>query len=638
MPSGGRELVHPREDDRPDQESEPILLKQLVHQGVVVPTPPGPYNLTLTIRGRPVALTPEQEEMALAWARKLGTPYVDDPVFVANFLADFTAAVHSAHAMRTTSEPPLKLEEIDFTPAAEIVAAERAARERMTREERKALAAGRKAAREALRETYGHAIVDGERTELGTYLVEPSSIFMGRGKHPLRGRWKPGPRERDITLNLSRDAQRPEGDWAAIVWEPESMWVARWRDRLSGKTKYIWLGDTAAIKQSKETHKFDQATGLRTQLEAVRAHIEAGLVADDPRRRMVATACYLIDRLCLRVGDEKDPDEADTVGATTLRPEHVRLHDKAGAGAVQAGPGAVQGGAGAVHGLVEFRFLGKDSVEWHRKVELPEVVRHNLAELAQNARPSRNGRQNAAGNRPQLFPDVSSRDVNAFLSEAQKGLTAKVFRTCHATAVVHESLEASGVGERHPEYRKREAAAQANLAAARLCNHYKKAPASWPERQARIRARREQLAARVAEHRRRVQECADALAAACASAKAREEAACTPAARERAAATGRKRLEKARQKRDAARERLRKAEETLARYNSQTALAAKARTWNLGTSLKSYIDPRVYHQWGQRVGYDVLACYYPKTLQRRFAWARGEEEGAEELVAESLRS
>ncbi len=54
--------------------------------------------------------------------------------------------------------------------------------------------------------------------------------------------------------------------------------------------------------------------------EEVRAHIESALSDPDPKRRMVATACYLIDALGLRVGDEKDPDEADTVGATTLRP------------------------------------------------------------------------------------------------------------------------------------------------------------------------------------------------------------------------------------------------------------------------------------------------------------------------------
>ena len=27
----------------------------------------------------------------------------------------------------------------------------------------------------------------------------------------------------------------------------------------------------------------------------------------------------------MRVGDEKDPDEADTVGATTLRKEHIKI-------------------------------------------------------------------------------------------------------------------------------------------------------------------------------------------------------------------------------------------------------------------------------------------------------------------------
>ncbi len=579
-------------------------MRQLIHHGVVIPAPPGPYNLTLTVRGRLLALTPRQEEMALAWARKLGTPYVDDPVFARNFLADFSAALGV--------ESPLTLAEVDFTPAAEVIEAERAARERLTPEERKAQATARKAAREALRERYGHALLDGEPTELGTYLVEPSGIFMGRGKHPLRGRWKPGPEQRDITLNLSPDAPRPEGDWAEIVWQPEDMWIARWKDKLSGKTKYIWLADTAPVKQSREAHKFDRATELGANLEAVRVQIERELTSSDPRRRMVATACYLIDKLCLRVGDEKDPDEADTVGATTLRPEHVILHDD---------------------GLVEFKFLGKDSVLWHKKVSLPEIVRQNLVALGRNARPSRNG----AHGRPQLFADISSRDVNAFLGEMLPGLTAKVFRTYHATAIVRERLEGSAVSERDAEYRKREAVAQANLAAAMLCNHYKKAPATWAERRAKMQARREQLARRVEQLRRPLQEAKEALAAVRTAAKEKEEAARTPAARERAVASGRKRSEQARRKVEQAQARLQRAEEALARFTSQSAMIAKSRTWNLGTSLKSYIDPRVYQRWGECVGYDVLASYYPKTLQRKFAWVKAGEE-SEQPVAEEVES
>ena len=56
----------------------------------------------------------------------------------------------------------------------------------------------------------------------------------------------------------------------------------------------------------------------------------------------------------------------------------------------------------------------------------------------------------------------------------------------------------------------------------------------------------------------------------------------------------------------------------------QREAAAGKRTWNLGTSLKSYIDPRVYHRWGVKVKSDVIEKYYPKTLRRKFAWVKGE--------------
>jgi hypothetical protein len=47
--------------------------------------------------------------------------------------------------------------------------------------------------------------------------------------------------------------------------------------------------------------------------------------------------------------------------------------------------------------------------------------------------------------------------------------------------------------------------------------------------------------------------------------------------------------------------------------------------WNLVTSLKSYIDPRVYYRWGQQVEYDVLGKYYPTTLRRKHAWVKRED-------------
>ena len=571
------------------------MLTQLIHNGVAVPEPAAPIGLVLTIRGVPLALPPQVEEMALAWARKQGTPYVEDRTFARNFLADFSRALGI--------EPPLALDEVDFWPAVAVVEAEREARARLTPEEQKALAAERKARREALREQYGYVLADGERVELGNYLVEPSGIFMGRGEHPLRGRWKAGPRQGDISLNLSPDAPRPAGNWAEIVWQPESLWVAHWEDKLSGKVKYVWLGDTAPIKQAREARKFDQAHELQASLDLVRAQIERDLDDPDPRRRTLATVCTLIDLLCLRVGDEKDPDEADTVGATTLRPEQVRLH-----------PG----------GIVEFRFLGKDSVLWHRKITLPDAVRRNLEELIGQARPSgvrrSSNKRHPTRDRPQLFPSISSRNVNAYLSAIVPGLTAKVFRTHHATMAVRESLAHSGVEAGDPEFSKWEAASLANLEAAVLCNHTKKAPPNWPTSRQRFKDQERRAAERLQRCQAAVKAAEEALAAL--RRETREKRKAAPAARREQVRTRYElRIEQARRRLDRAREQALKARLALGKIRVQAEIAGKKRTWNLTTGLKSYIDPRVYARWGQQVEYDVLERYYPKTLRRRFSWA-----------------
>ena len=579
------------------------MLIQLIHNGVAVPEPAAPRGLVLEIRGQPAALTPKQEEMILAWARKQGTPYVEDPVFVRNFLADLSRELGV--------EPALELEELDLRPATHIVQAEQAARARLAPEERKALAAERKAQREALRERYGYAQVNGERVELANYVVEPSSIFMGRGEHPLRGRWKEGARQPDITLNLSPDAPCPPGEWAEVVWQPESLWVARWPDKLSGKIKYVWLSDTAAVKQAREALKFDKAHVLHAELERVRAQIAADLLDENARRRMLATACTLIDALGLRVGDEKDEDEADTVGATTLRVEHVKLHSD---------------------GVAEFKFLGKDSVLWHKKLALPEAVQRSLTELIAAAQqsPHTNGARRANTNKKQIFPDITSRSVNAYLSGIVPGLTAKVFRTHHATMAVRDSLAGSGVAADDPEYEKWEAANLANLAAAVLCNHTKKEPAGWAASRQRFKERQDNAEKRLDRCRAEVRRATETLDALRQEARERKEAA--PDQWQKVQARYEKKIEQARRRLEAAKGQSHKAQLSLGKIKAQTGIAAKKRTWNLGTSLKSYIDPRVYHQWGLQVGYDVLESYYPTALRRKFAWVRSQAQDTGEVT------
>ena len=496
-------------------------IRQLVHSGVVIPQYE-PKGFSIFYQGRRISLDPTQEEMAVAWVRKLGTEYVDDPVFVSNFLSDFCKALNLQN--------PCKIEEFDFSEIQRWVDAEKLRKERMSKEEKKAQAAERKKIREANKEKYGFATVNGERVELGNYMVEPPCIFMGRGNHPLRGRWKSRVSYNDVTLNLSPDAPRlvpPDGsNWKEIVFNPEYLWIAKWDDKLRGVEKYVWFADTAEFKQRRDIEKFNLAKQLEVALEKVRRHIEENLASPDLMRRKIATVCYLIDNLKMRVGDEKDRDEADTVGATTLRSEHIKISED---------------------GEVIFDFLGKDSVRWLQRIRPPPRVIENLKESIGPKRKSL------------LFQGVRSEKVNSFLDEVMPGLTAKVFRTHHATKVVKEYLAGVKVRPEDDDTLKKHTAALANLQAAKICNHRRKLPKNWNESMTKK-----------LQHLKELRQ------------------------------NGRKKQAKV--------------------LSQRIKLLEATRDYNLGTSLRSYIDPRTYSEWGRRVDYDWKK-YYPKTLRRKFAWA-----------------
>ena len=85
----------------------------------------------------------------------------------------------------------LEYSDIDFSEAYKLADKEKEEKELMTKEEKKALALTRKEIREEMKAEYGKGIIDGKEVEIGNYMAEPPGIFMGRGEHPMRGRYKP---------------------------------------------------------------------------------------------------------------------------------------------------------------------------------------------------------------------------------------------------------------------------------------------------------------------------------------------------------------------------------------------------------------------------------------------------------------
>ncbi|MBS7619675.1 DNA topoisomerase I [Candidatus Bathyarchaeota archaeon] len=586
-------------------------MEYLQHNGVLVPPRYKPVGLTITVRGGNINLSPEAEEMAVAWAKKIGTPYVEDKVFAENFHKDFSKK------LGVQVNPG----DVDYSEVIRFVEEQKAAKNRLSREEKKRQAAERKTLREQSKERYGYAIVDGVKVELGNYTVEPNSIFMGRGNHPKRGSWKEGPVEEDIELNLSPDALIPPGRWKGVVWDPDSMWIARWRDKLSGKMKYVWFSDSSFLKQRKEIEKFEKARELSEKISKVQRHILDNLDSEDLKRRKTATVCFLIDKLKIRVGDEKDPDEADTVGASTLRPEHVCFNGD---------------------GTVTFDFLGKDSVRHTMRVKLPPKVLKNLREFKSIAKFS-------------LFEGIDSNRVSEFLDEVVEGLSAKVFRTYYASQAVEKNLKDSNVKPSDPDYVKKHASVLANLEAARVCNHKKTIPKNWEsslekkksrlkslkekagERQRRYDARIKDLEEKYVDRMSKVRSLVDDLNS---KLKAVKESSVSSRTVEKHIASLKKsirdkermlkslksrhldQVKKIKEQKEKSRLKDAQAIESL---ELQIEAQKKTKDYNLGTSLKSYIDPRIYHNWGKAVNYDWRK-YYPSTLQKKFSWIELEQD------------
>jgi DNA topoisomerase I len=537
---------------------------ELEHNGVAFPPDHVQRGINIKILGEVYFLNREQEELIYAWAKKKDTHYVRDPVFQSNFLSDFKKAIPDRF------KSVQKIDDIDMSEAFSLVDKEASIKEAekiriksLPRAEKKRISQDKKLEKERLKSIYGKAKIDGIEVEVANWLVEPPGIFMGRGLHPLRGRWKPRITAKDVILNLDEDASVPEGPWKAIVHDHNSTWLASWIENLTGKRKYVWLHDSSYLRQDNDKAKYDTAKKLENYIFDIEKEIVKQMShTKDTTKRKVATVCYLIYKLAMRVGDEKDPDEADTIGASTLRVEHLKfpvINDK------------IQ---------IEFNFLGKDSVPWQKTLEISSP---DTRALYENLLFYMKGKDRT----DEIFEDITSAKVNIFLRSLDKdnlpNLTAKVFRTYIATAIVKKHLSAPilKLNKNESEFKKIYVAKIANLQAAITCNHKKgidpKNPASkksWEKFEQSVTNKKEKIKQLKLELKEKI---------------------------------WKTEIQKF------------KKEQRLEKLEFQLRLQQETKDYNLGTSLRNYIDPRVFKSWCDYVNLDWTKIY-TSTLQRKFKW------------------
>lgn len=550
--------------------------KTLQHNGILFPPAYEAHGIKIKIKGESIEIDLNQEEMIYQWAKKKDTAYAQDKVFQKNFTEDFAKTLPSKFKN-------ISYQDIDFSHAYKIVDKEKDLREMMTKEEKKALAVKRKELREKLVQKYGIAIMDGKEVDVANYMAEPPGIFIGRGEHPLRGRWKPRVTAKDVTLNLGKEAKVPEGAWGKIVHDNDSMWLAGWTDYLTEKRKYVWLADTAGLKQDRDKAKYEKAVKLSKEIGKIKDQIVKDMKNKDPKISRISTVCYLIYRTAMRVGDEKDPDEADTVGATTLRKEHINITDNA----------------------IEFDFLGKDSVRWKETVKAEgndKQFQENLKRLIQNKKP-----------KDEIFEDITSRHVNAYYSSIVNGLTAKVFRTYLATTVVKNYLKEHDNMKGKTPNEKLYHAKLANLEAAIMCNHKRTIPKTFEDA---LENKRETL--KNINKEQPWKKTLDALKKA-------------ELLEDKMDAQKKNKAKKIKTLNDQIKKQKEKHKERIEKLQLQIDLSEKTKDYNIGTSLRNYIDPRIFKAWTNEVGVEWEKLY-TTALQKKFFWVQNEKVSWSELA------
>ncbi|GAB3180783.1 DNA topoisomerase IB [Micromonospora palomenae] len=187
----------------------------------------------------------------------------------------------------------------------------------------------------------------------------------------------------------------------------------------AGRKQYLYHPEW---RRKRDEAKFDHVLEVAHRLPVLRARI-----ADDlgrrglNRDRVLATVARLLDMGMFRVGnDQYAVGEDATFGVSTLRPEHARSRG----------------------GCVVFEFPAKGGIEQVRRIEDEE-----LCQVLTNLRRRRRAEDRLFGYWDgQQWRDVRSDEVNEYLRDASGGeMTAKDFRTWHATVLAATELATVGV-------------------------------------------------------------------------------------------------------------------------------------------------------------------------------------------------
>uniref|UniRef100_H2Y8H4 DNA topoisomerase I n=1 Tax=Ciona savignyi TaxID=51511 RepID=H2Y8H4_CIOSA len=552
-------------EEKDNAKDSGVKWKFLEHKGPVFAPPYEPLPKTVQFKydGKPMKLSLEAEEVMTFYAKMLDHEYTSKNDFNKNFFGDWRKVM-------TKEEKSIisDLGKCNFRDVCTYF--QQKTEERKARSKAEKLEEKQK--NEALVEEFGFCDWDGHREKIGNFRLEPPGLFRGRGNHPKMGKLKKRIIPEDITINCSKNSVAPKPPpghkWKEVRHDNQVTWLVSWTENIQNQNKYIMLNPSSRVKGEKDWQKYEIARNLKTKVDRIREDYMRDLKSSEMMIRQRAVALYFIDKLALRAGNEKeDGESADTVGCCSLRCEHIKLHKQ----------------LDGKDFIVEFDFLGKDSIRYYNKVPVLKQVFKNLVLFTENKEGG-----------DDLFDRLNTSTLNKYLNSLMEGLTAKVFRTYNASITLQNQLleltdpDDENVSSKILSYNR------ANRAVAVLCNHQRAAPKNFSEQMGRMNDKIEKKQADIRD--------------------AKQEAKSAKSDYKHNKSEGKRKLYEAKKKK------IERLQEQLIKLEVQATDKAKNKEIALGTSKLNYLDPRITVAWCKKYAIPIEKCYN-KTQRDKFAWA-----------------
>ncbi|CAF4699791.1 unnamed protein product [Rotaria socialis] len=122
-------------------------------------------------------------------------------------------------------------------------------------------------------------------------------------------------------------------------------------------------------QDERDRQKYEKARKLHRFIDKIRENYQTDWKNKEMRIHQRVVALYFICKLPRHVGKEKYEDETDTVDCCSLRVEHIKLFEKINT---------------IGENVVEFDFLGKDSIRYTNKVSVELRGNKNLKLFMEN--------------------------------------------------------------------------------------------------------------------------------------------------------------------------------------------------------------------------------------------------------------